>query len=98
MSKKKALCMQCRQWSYDTNVCEHCGYIISQQKKDEIEREEYDKLNPPKPPSKLKRAMEYLRTSKNPLLKVLYYILMGIWMFYAGIVMIVMYIASMAAG
>lgn len=98
MSKKKALCLQCREWSSDTHVCEHCGYIISQEKKDEIKEEEELRLNPPKPPSKLKRAMEYLRTSKNPLLRVLYYILMGIWMLYAGIVMIIMYLAASVVG
>lgn len=95
---KKALCFQCQQWSSDTKVCEHCGYIISQEVKEENERKEYEKLNPPKPPSKLKRAMEFLRTSKNPFYKVLYYILMGIWAFYAGIVMIIMYIGAAIAG
>lgn len=98
MSKKKALCMQCRQWSYDTNVCEHCGYIISQEVKDEIKRKEYEKLNPPKPPGWLARSMEYLRTSKNPFLKLIYYILMGIYMIYAGIVMIIMYLAASVVG
>ena len=98
MSKKKALCMQCREWSYDTNVCEHCGYIISQQVKDEIKQKEYDKLNPPKPPSWLAKSMEYLRTSKNPFLKLIYYILMGIYMIYAGIVMIIMYLAASVVG
>jgi hypothetical protein len=98
MSKKKALCMQCREWSNDTKVCEHCGYIISQEIKDEIKQKEYEKLNPPKPPSKLKKAMDYLRTSKNPFLKVIYYILMGIYFVYVGIVMIIMYIASAAVG
>jgi hypothetical protein len=95
---KKALCYQCKQWSSDTKVCEHCDYIISQEVKDEIKRKEELKLNPPKPPSKLAKAMEYLRKSKNPFLKLFYYILMGIWMLYAGIVVIIMYIASAAAG
>lgn len=98
MSKKKALCMQCREWSNDTNICEHCGYIISQEVKDEIKQKEYDKLNPPKPPSWLARAMEYLRTSKNPILKLIYYILMGIYFVYAGIVMIIMYLAASVVG
>ncbi|WP_107038961.1 hypothetical protein [Brumimicrobium mesophilum] len=98
MSKKKALCMQCRQWSEDAKVCEHCGYIISREVKEEIEKKEYDRLNPPKPPSKLRKAMEYLRTSKNPFLKLLYYIIMGVWMIYAGIVMVIMYIAAAGAG
>lgn len=95
---KKALCFHCKKWSSDTKVCEHCGFIISQEVKDEIKQKEHDRLHPPKPPSKLKRALEYLRTSKNPFLRLIYYVLMGIWMLYAGIVMIIMYIASMAAG
>lgn len=98
MSKKKALCMQCREWSNDTKVCEHCGYIISREVKEEIERKEYERLNPPKPPSKLVKAFNYLKTSKNPFLKFLYYILMGIWAIYAGIVMIIMYIGAAIAG
>ncbi|RFC55631.1 hypothetical protein [Brumimicrobium aurantiacum] len=98
MSSKKALCLNCRQWSFDIHVCEHCGYIISQAAKDEIKQKEYNKLNPPKPPSKLRRAMEYLRTSKNPLLKLLYYLLMGVWMIYVGLVMSIMYIAAAASG
>lgn len=95
---KKALCFQCKQWSSDTKVCEHCGYIISQEVKDEIKREEELKLNPPKPPSKLAKAMEYLRVSKNPFLKILYYILMAIWGVYVVIVMIIMYIGAAIAG
>jgi len=95
---KKALCFQCNQWSSDTKVCEHCGYIISQEVKDEIKQKEHDKLHPPKPPSKLLKAFNYLKTAKNPFLKLIYYILIGIWMLYVGIVMIIMYIASAAAG
>ncbi len=98
MSKKKALCLQCREWSYDTNICEHCGYIISQEVKDEIEREEYERLNPPKPPSWLARTMEFLRTSKNPFLKLIYYLLMAIWGIYAIIVLIIMYVGAAIAG
>ncbi|HLV41295.1 MAG TPA: hypothetical protein VKY37_03360 [Brumimicrobium sp.] len=95
---KKALCFQCKQWSSDTKICEHCGYIISQEVKDEIKREEELKLNPPKPPSKLVKAFHYLKASKNPFLKFLYYILMGIWMVYVGIVMVIMYIGAAIAG
>jgi len=95
---KKALCFQCKQWSSDTKVCEHCGYIISQEVKDEIKQKEYDQLNPPKPPSKLQKAFNFLKASKNPFLKLIYYILMAVWMLYVGIVMIIMYIASMAVG
>jgi len=98
MSKKKALCLQCREWSSNTDVCEHCGYVISQEVKDEIVRKEYERLNPPKPPSWLARTMDKLRTSKNPFLKLIYFILMGIYMLYAGIVMIIMYIAASAVG
>lgn len=95
---KKALCFQCKQWSSNPDVCEHCSNFISQVVKDEIKREEELKLNPPKPPSRLRKFIEYLRTSKNPFLKILYYIFMGIWMFYAGIVMTIMYIAAAASG
>ena len=95
---KKALCFQCKQWSSDTKVCEHCGYIISQEVKDEMKREEELILNPPKPPTKLVKAFNYLKASKNPFLKVLYYILMGIWAIYVGIVMVIMYIGAAIAG
>ena len=95
---KKALCFQCNQWSNDTNICEHCGYIISQEIKDEIKRKEKAKLHPPKPPSAIERAMNYLKTSPNPILKLIYYILMTIWFIYVGIVMLIMYIASSVIG
>jgi predicted anti-sigma-YlaC factor YlaD len=95
---KKALCFQCQKWSSDTKICEHCEYIISQEVKDEIKHQEYLKENPPKPPSKLARAMEYMRTSRNPILKLIYYVLMGVYMIYVGIVVIIMYIAAAGAG
>lgn len=95
---KKALCFQCRQWSNDTKICEHCDLIISQELKDEIKRKEKEKLYPPKPPSGLARALDYLRTSSNPILKLIYYILMTIWFIYVGIIMLIMYIASSVVG
>lgn len=95
---KKALCFQCKEWSSDTKVCEHCGYIISQEVKDEIKRKEELKLNPPKPPSKLEKAFTYLKNSDNIFLKIIYYILMTIWTIYAGIVMIIMYLAASVVG
>jgi hypothetical protein len=57
---KKALCFQCKQWSTDTKICEHCGYIISREVKEEIKRKEEEKITPPKPPSFLAKAMNYL--------------------------------------
>lgn len=95
---KKALCFQCRKWSNDTTICEHCGSIISQELKDEIKRKEEKRLNPPKPPSGLSRALDYLRNSSNPILKLIYYILMTVWITYVGIVMLIMYIASSVVG
>jgi len=95
---KKALCFQCKKWSSDTKVCEHCGYVISQEVKDEIKRKEELKLNPPKPPSKLEKAFIYLKNSDNFFLKIIYYLLMGIWMIYVGIVMVIMYIGAAIAG
>jgi len=91
---KKALCFQCKQWSSDANICEYCEYIIHQAEKDKIKQKEEDKINPPKPPSFLSRAMDYLKTSKNLLFRLLYYILMSIWGIYVGIVMLILYIIA----
>lgn len=95
---KKALCFQCREWSNDTEVCEHCGAIISRELKDEIKRKEKAKLTPPKPPSVLEKAFNKLKTSSNPFLKIIYYLLMTVWIVYVGIVMLVMYLASSVIG
>lgn len=95
---KKALCFQCQKWSNDTKICEHCGAVISQELKDDIQRKEKAKLNPPKPPSALERAFNYLKSSTNPILKMIYYILMTIWFIYVGIVMFIMYLASLVVG
>lgn len=95
---KKALCFQCQKWSSDTKFCEHCEYIISQEVKDEIKQKEYDKLYPPKPPSKFAKAIEYMRVSRNPLLRLIYILLMGIYMIYVGIIMIMLYISASAVG
>lgn len=95
---RKALCFHCSKWSTNPEVCEHCHQIISRSLKREIEQKKIDKLTPPQPPSKIKKALEYLKQSKNPLLKILYYILVSISLIYVGIMMLIMYIISMVTG
>ncbi|HLW40443.1 MAG TPA: hypothetical protein VKX31_08635 [Brumimicrobium sp.] len=95
---KKVLCFHCSKWSVQPEICEHCDQIISRRLEKEIQQKEIDRLTPPKPPSRIKKAMEYLKNSKNPLLKAIYYILVSISLLYIGIMMLIMYIISMATG
>lgn len=95
---KKVLCHNCKQWSTTPQECEHCGHILCRVLQEEIVEQEIARNTPPEPPSKLKKAMDYLKNSKNPFLKVLYYILMSIWLIYVGFMLIIMYFISFATG
>lgn len=95
---RKILCFNCHQWSTQSDRCEHCQTILSRELKEKIKEEEELRLNPPKPPSKFKLFIERLKNSKNPVIKVIYYILLSIYLFYIGIMMVIMYIISMVTG
>ncbi|MEX2485723.1 MAG: hypothetical protein WED10_14215 [Brumimicrobium sp.] len=95
---KQIRCQNCGKWSSKTDYCEHCNEPLSEDKKEEVTREKSGKIKKPEPPGKLAAFFEYTRTSKNPLLRLLYYIVMSIWGIYVGLVVIIMYIVVAASG
>jgi len=95
---KQVKCPNCQKWSSNTEVCENCGEILSQSKKEEIQQKKEGKIKKPEPPGKLQQFFEYTRTSKNPFLRLLYFITISIWGIYVGFVVLIMYLVVAASG
>lgn len=95
---KQVLCPNCKKWSSNTEECEHCGEVLNTEKREEIKKKKEGKIEKPEPPGKLQKFLEYTRTSKNPFLKLLYFITISIWTIYVGLVVLIMYIAVAASG
>lgn len=95
---KQVKCPNCQKWSSNTEECEFCGEILNVEKKEEIKRKKEGKIKKPEPPGKLQQFFEYTRTSKNPLLNLLYYITISIWGIYVGFVVLIMYLVVAASG
>lgn len=95
---KQVKCPNCQKWSSNIEQCEHCGTTINREKraleKPGIER----KISAPEPPGKLQQFFEYAQKSKNPFVKLLYFIIMSIWGVYVGLVVLILYIAVAASG
>ncbi|MDX1446784.1 hypothetical protein [Lishizhenia sp.] len=94
---KQVLCKSCKQWSTDEFNCEHCGNLLNEQI---IREEKYiakHGIQKPKPPGKLAVFFEKSRNSKNPFVRLLYYIVMGIWGIYVGLVVFMLYLAIAAS-
>ncbi len=95
---KQVKCPHCHQWSSDPDVCDKCGAPISREKREEVKRGGKKKVSAPEPPGKLQQFFIYAQQSKNPFVKIAYYLIMSIWGVYVGMVVILMYIAAAASG
>lgn len=95
---KQVRCPNCQKWSSNSEICEFCSEVISATKKEEIKLKEEGGIKKPDPPGKLQRFFEYTRTSKNPLLNLLYFITISLWGIYVGLVVLIMYIVVAASG
>jgi hypothetical protein len=95
---KQVCCPNCQKWSSNTEECEFCGEILNTEKREEIKLKKEGKITKPEPPGKLQQFFEHTRTSKNPFLRLLYFISISIWFIYVGLVVLIMYIAVAASG
>jgi hypothetical protein len=95
---KQAKCTTCNEWSQNTEICDKCGAAISREKQELEYREKNNIVAKPEPPGALQRFFEYGQKSKNPFVKLLYYIVLSVWGVYVGIIVIILYIAAAAAG
>lgn len=95
---KQVLCKNCRKWSNDPQHCEHCNELLNEM---EIREKEFvlkNGITKPKPPGKLQKFFDKSRNSKNPFVRLLYYIVMGIWGIYVSLVVFMLYLAIAASG
>jgi hypothetical protein len=95
---KQVRCPNCHKWSSNSEKCEFCGELLNTEKKEQIRLEKEGKIIKPRPPGKLKAFFEYTRTSRNPFLRLLYFITISIWGIYVGLVILIMYIVVAASG
>ncbi|PHR50028.1 MAG: hypothetical protein COA32_02530 [Fluviicola sp.] len=95
---KQVRCPNCQKWSSNTEACEFCGEVLNVEKREEIRQRKEGGIKKPEPPGRLQQFLEYTRTSKNPLLRLLYFLTISIWGIYVGFVVLIMYIAVAASG
>ncbi len=95
---KQVKCPNCHKWSSNTETCKHCGATINREKRALEKSGDDRKISAPKPPGKLQQFFEYAQQSKNPFVKLLYFIIMSIWGVYVGLVVLILYIAVAASG
>lgn len=95
---KQVRCPNCQKWSSKHEECEFCGEILNVEKKEKIKLKKEGKIIKPEPPGKLERFFEYARNSKNPLLRLLYIVILSLWGIYVGFVVLIMYIVVAASG
>lgn len=95
---KQVKCPNCHEWSSDPDICDHCGEPISREKREEAKSGGKKKVSAPEPPGKLQQFFSYAQKSKNPLVKIAYFLVMSIWGVYVVMVVILMYIAAAASG
>ncbi len=95
---KQVKCPNCHEWSSKSDSCEYCGATINREQRALEKSGDDSKITAPKPPGKLQRFFDYAQKSKNPFVKLLYYIIISIWGVYVGLVVLILYIAVAASG
>ena len=95
---KQVRCPHCQEWSSSIEKCDHCGKPISRESRELEKTGGVRKIAKPEPPGKLQRFFEYAQQSKNPFVKLLYFIVMSLWGVYVGLVVLILYIAVAASG
>lgn len=95
---KQVKCPNCHEWSSQEDICGHCGSALGREQR-ELEKSGGEvKVTAPEPPGRLQQFFEYAQKSKNPFVKLLYFIVMSIWGVYVGLVVLILYIAVAASG
>lgn len=95
---KQVLCKSCGNWSTDPQQCEHCKNLLNEV---ELREKEFDRkhgISKPKPPGKLQKFFDKSRNSRNPFIRLLYYVVMGVWGIYVSLVVFMLYLAIAASG
>lgn len=95
-------CKKCGEWSKTTLACANCKFPFPQYKNSSTpeltKEEEHIKSSKPEMSSKMRRYLDDLYQSKNPLKKVLYYLIMSVWSIYVGLVVLMLYLAVLGSG
>ena len=91
-------CPKCGVWNNDEDYCKDCGTLISPSKIAVKEEEERKAKFQMRKPGKLDEWFEKFAASKNPFVKILYYILYSIWFIFAALIGFALYIAAASPG
>lgn len=91
-------CPQCGTWNNDETHCKKCGTLIDPKEIAEKEEEQKKKEFMLRKPGKLDALFDKFAQSKNPFVKIVYYILYSIWVVFAAIVGFVLYLTAAGPG
>lgn len=92
-------CKACGTWNKkNVDHCISCGILISPEKIEQERRDAYEKEQQLRPPNKVDLWLERISNSKNPFVKVFYYIFYSIWFILMGLITIVIYLVAGTPG
>jgi methionyl-tRNA synthetase len=92
-------CPSCGTWNKkEVDYCTNCGHLISPEIIQEKEAEEQKRKILLRKPGVLDRWFESFAQSKNPLVKLVYYILYSVWIVFSAIVGFVLYMVAAGPG
>lgn len=91
-------CLNCGTWNKANDFCTNCGSSISPQQitKERIEAREKEKRE--EKPSGVNVFLKKLKKSKNPFIKVTYYVLASLWAVYMFLLASVLYLSAVSNG
>ena len=92
-------CPSCGTWNVDgEEFCKSCGEPIAPNVIIEHESSQRESIRLSQPPSQLDEIFRRWRNSSNPLAKLLYYTAYTLWMIYAGILAIFLWLVAATPG